>query len=91
MTRKERIFKALWHTHTELVLAYIYQNEAVSSEELRAAFPKLCSSAIRLITNRLSRAGLIKSCIDKTSLDKRSRVFKIKDESAVIAILELEL
>lgn len=91
MTKKEKIFKALWHKHTELILAHIYQKGEVKFEELVKEFPKLCSSAIRIITNRLVRAKLIKSIIDKSSTDKRKRVYIIADETAVIAILELEL
>lgn len=91
MTKKERVFKALWKKGSEEVLAYIYQYYPVNFEEICAKFDTLSPSSIRKITNRLVRAHLIKNKKDKRFDDKRARAFVIDDENAVIAILELEL
>lgn len=91
MTRKEKIFKTMYHKHTEAILAYIYTNVSVSFKEICENFSNLAPSVVRQITNRLSSAKLIKSIRDFRSEDKRAKVYVIKDETTVISILELEL
>lgn len=91
MTRKEKIFKTMYHKHTESILAYIYTNVSVSFKEICENFPNLTPSVIRQITNRLSAAKLIKSIRDVRSEDKRAKVYVIKNETATISILEMEV
>lgn len=91
MTYKEKIFKIMYHKHTEDILAYIYTSVSVSFKELCENFSNLSPSAIRLITNRLSSIKLIKSIQDFRSDDKRAKVYVINNETAVISILEMEV
>lgn len=90
MTKKERIFKALWHVNAEVVLDCIYRKKRISFKELSAEFPRICRSSLRLITNRLVRAKLIRSVKNVQSCDKRKRVYVIKDLASVETILNLK-
>lgn len=91
MNRKQKIFKAMWRKNAEEVLAYIYQHEKASFEELEQNFPNTSASSIRKITNLLTYAGLIKSVRNKHSEDKRAKHYIISDETATIAVLEFEI
>lgn len=91
MNRKQKIFKAMWRKNAEEILAYVYQNETASFEELVQNFPTTSASSIRKITNLLTYAGLIKSVRNKQSEDKRAKHYIIADETATIAVLEFEI
>lgn len=91
MNRKEKLLKICSKKHVLNILAYIYQQGLVSFKQLCKEFDFISEHTIRTITNSLSSSQVIETVKDPNSIDRRSRVFIIKDENFVISVLELEV
>lgn len=91
MNRKEKLLKICSKKHVLNILTYIYQQGLVSFKQLCKEFDSISAHTIRTITNSLSSSQVIESVKDPNSIDRRSRVFIIKDENFVISVLELEV
>lgn len=91
MTRKEEVFKALWHKHAENVLAFIYTSEIATFDDICDNFSYLSENTVRKIVNNIVRAKLIKSIKHKNRFGDRGRAYIISDENTTIKVLELDI